>query len=457
MKGFLLILLSFFVLPLYSQTAAKADELFNSRDYGEALVVYEKLLNASPQSPLYQYRYARCLQETGQRTLAIEWFEKAGERYALRNYHLGRLYMEAYRFADASDCLNKYKESLSDQPDRMAEIDSCLAYCRLAERYLKRVEDIAVIDSAILPNDRILSFYNLSSESGSLSVTDGLVSFCTSLGDYKCSSVGNDSLILRSCINILGEWTDCDTLPENVNAGARQNYPFLLSDGVTLYFASDMAGGLGGYDIYVTRHQTDADVWFAPENLGYPFNSAANDYLYVIDEVNGVGWFATDRNSPSGYVTVYKFVVNSEKIIIKDADLARLRAQMLSLRYGVAPQKKPADEQPIAVADSETEPTEEEQTTIVITDRIVYHSVSEFRSPQARTLYLQSEALAAEISAEEEALCQERLSYLSQRENKTLASSIETRERKLLDMYPQLRELTYQMRQTEITACLSAR
>ena len=76
-----------------------------------------------------------------------------------------------------------------------------------------------------------------------------------------------------------------------------QNYPYMLSDGVTLYFASKDTNGLGGYDIYVTRYNTHTNTYTTPENLGFPYNSSANDYLMVIDELQQVGYFATDRFS----------------------------------------------------------------------------------------------------------------------------------------------------------------
>ena len=37
---------------------------------------------------------------------------------------------------------------------------------------------------------------------------------------------------------------------------------------------------------------TSTDTYLVPENVGMPFNSPYNDYMYVIDEYNNLGWFA---------------------------------------------------------------------------------------------------------------------------------------------------------------------
>ena len=36
---------------------------------------------------------------------------------------------------------------------------------------------------------------------------------------------------------------------------------------------------MGGYDIFVTRYNSDTDNYLNPENVGMPFNSPFNDYM----------------------------------------------------------------------------------------------------------------------------------------------------------------------------------
>lgn len=438
----------------FSQSATKADELFSAQDFGGALTIYGKLLETAPTNQLYLYRYARCLQQTGQKESAIAYFEKAGEKYSLRNYHLGLLYMETYRFAEAHTCLSKYRNDISENEERLAHIDSCLSYCRLAERYLKRVERLAILDTIVLPKDDFLSFYDITADAGSLSYDNGNVTFLTSLKDLQCSVTRGDTSSLTTCYKILDNWTDCDTLPQEVNAGQHQNYPFMLADGVTLYFASDMEGGLGGYDIYVTRHRTDTDTWFDPENLGFPFNSSANDYMYAIDETKRVGWFATDRTAPAGMVAVYKFALNNEKQIITDAEQARLQAQLKSLSWQTEPTED-IDKTATEELAQQTEHTEADSTSteIFISDDIIYSRADEFVSQEARKTYLQITELGGAIKEQLTTLAKARQTYAEEPAMRNiLRKEIEDSESKLLSMYSMLKELTNRMRFLEINA-----
>lgn len=52
-------------------------------------------------------------------------------------------------------------------------------------------------------------------------------------------------------------------------------FPSLSSDGTQLYFCSDMPGGYGGYDIYVSRWQ--GGRWQSPENMGPVINTPENE------------------------------------------------------------------------------------------------------------------------------------------------------------------------------------
>lgn len=82
------------------------------------------------------------------------------------------------------------------------------------------------------------------------------------------------------------------------------DYPYVLTDGITIYYASDGPGSMGGYDIFVTRYNTNTDSYLMPENVGMPFNSPYNDYMYVIDEFNDLGWVCL-RPLPARRQSVY--------------------------------------------------------------------------------------------------------------------------------------------------------
>ncbi len=70
-------------------------------------------------------------------------------------------------------------------------------------------------------------------------------------------------------------WGPAENLGPSVNRGS--GHPCISADGLSLYFASDRAGALGGADIYVTTRPSLADPWETATNLGAPINSAARD------------------------------------------------------------------------------------------------------------------------------------------------------------------------------------
>ncbi len=72
-----------------------------------------------------------------------------------------------------------------------------------------------------------------------------------------------------------GVWSNVRNLGPEVNSSAWESQPSLSSDGRTLYFASDRAGGRGGVDIYVT--QRTASGWSRPVNIGAPVNTALDE------------------------------------------------------------------------------------------------------------------------------------------------------------------------------------
>ncbi|MDE5869230.1 MAG: hypothetical protein K2H18_03270 [Muribaculaceae bacterium] len=111
-----------------------------------------------------------------------------------------------------------------------------------------------------------------------------------------------------------GTWSKPVMAPLSLGGEKNAEFPFMMPDGVTLYFASDGEGSIGGYDIFVATRDAQSGEYLQPQNLGMPYNSPFDDYLLAIDEYNGVGWWATDRNRLGDNITVYLFKVNDTRV-----------------------------------------------------------------------------------------------------------------------------------------------
>jgi len=177
-------------------------------------------------------------------------------------------------------------------------------------------QQIIFIDSIVVDKNQFLASIRLSSESGKLMTTgtffhnqlQGML-YLNEMGNKVYFSQPVDTLQQLFTSDKLGnEWSRPQRLNGISEGISEASYPFMLSDGVTFYFAGKGEESIGGYDIFMTRYESRSDSFLKPENIGMPFNSEANDYMYAIDETNRIGYFVSDRRQPEGKVCIYIFI-----------------------------------------------------------------------------------------------------------------------------------------------------
>ncbi len=406
---FILILLA--SAPLLAQNEAKANDLFQSADYSSAMKEYGLLLRRYPSSALFAYRYARCAQELGDYTTAIQYFKKSGNRYDLKHFNLGEIYLT---LCYPEEAIASYEAYLATQPsdsERIPYVRTQIHKAEKLQRYLRRVEKVNIIDSVETTVDSILAYCPLSAEVGSMTYTpDSNIIYTNQRADRRLWATIHDSLsVIVSSHSLMGQWSQPDTLPQEVNIADKQAYPYVLSDGVTIYFAACDSNGLGGYDIYVTRYNTYTDSYTTPENLGMPFNSTANDYLMLIDEHNNIGYFATDRFSPKGKVRIYSFIPAGQKSYWRGLSQDSLVAYA-QLRYTWSTERMPSNNNTSPSNRIATEDTEK-KIFFVLNDSVVYTSVNDFQNPNALKKYQEWEELQKQITNNTKRLEQLRHQY----------------------------------------------
>ena len=174
---------------------------------------------------------------------------------------------------------------------------------------LAAVQQIVFIDSMVVSADDFMRHIPLHSECGQLEQPKGLAGrFTNGLADRRFSAImGSDSLCrLYSSSLLAGQWEEPQMLPGLDNTQVA--YPYVMPDGVTMYFAQKGEGALGGYDLYVSRYDWSKGTFLHPESLGLPFNSEADDLCLAIDEFSGLGYLVTNRRQPKDKVCIYVFV-----------------------------------------------------------------------------------------------------------------------------------------------------
>lgn len=189
------------------------------------------------------------------------------------------------------------------------------------ERMRTNTQRIMFVDSFVVDKQQFLQAYHLAPEVGQLARFQDIFNtrnqpnayvYVNELGNrcYLSQEAPDSTVNLYTSETLDNRWSRPVAL-RGINDDRefrRVNYPFMMGDGQTFYFAAEGDEGLGGYDIYVTRYDAEAGSFLHPANIGMPFNSEANDYMYVVDEYSNLGWFATDRNQTDGKVCIYVFL-----------------------------------------------------------------------------------------------------------------------------------------------------
>ena len=114
--------------------------------------------------------------------------------------------------------------------------------------------------------------------------------------------LGQTDLYLSENVN--GQWQKPENLGQAINTEGREMFPYVHEDG-TLFFSTDGRAGLGGLDLYFTVPAMDA--YFEPQSLGYPINSNYDDFGFALNDDLKTGYFSSNRSGGKGKDDIYFF------------------------------------------------------------------------------------------------------------------------------------------------------
>ena len=328
-------------------------------------------------------------------------------------------------------------------------------------------QQIIFFDSVVVEKNHFLSAIRLHPESGRLSsfndffrvqgTPDGYV-YLNEMGN-KCyfSDVSDDGGLRLFTSDKLGsEWSSPTPLKGISEGISEANYPFMMADGTTFYFAAKGEESIGGYDIFMTRYDAEDGRFFKPENIGMPFNSEANDYMYAIDEANNIGYFVTDRRQPEDKVCVYMFIppttrrnYNVESLSDEQlrgyADISRIADT-----WGNGKERKLALERLNSLQETGREENKPEMT-FVINDQTTYTSVSQFRHPDSKGLYAELQEAKRQLE-DTQVLLEKSRNYFAKAsadDKQTLRPEILDAEKKLERLIADTKSLEKRIRNAE--------
>lgn len=334
----------------------KGDKAYNEMRYSVAIPLYQKGLDKDRQIKYVEQlaNSYREINDTKKAELLYLEASKSSEASPMTYFYLGKMHMESGRIAAAIKSFTTYLQKNPD--DVVAKM--LLASCWSVD---DRFEDTTLYDiQTINSGDFKNSFSAIEYKNGVVFSADKDVF----LNNKKAGWTGNSYLDLYYMEKSdSGQWLAPQILKGNINgrfhegpatfnkAGdtvyfTRSNYsrrkmvkndnnennlkifqatlegdkwknlvelpfnsddyscghPTLAPDGKTLYFVSDMPGGLGGTDIY--KSVLENGTWSKPENLGNVINTAGNEMFPYIHK-DGTLYFSSDAHNTMGGLDVF--------------------------------------------------------------------------------------------------------------------------------------------------------
>ena len=337
-------------------------------------------------------------------------------------------------------------------------------------------QQIIIIDSIVADKDQVLSHFHLSSETGRIISShaffgkgDSTTVFVNEMGNKAYFSQPDDSLHQQLCTSDLlgGEWRRLQFL-QGINKGISESaYPFMLADGLTFYFAGKGEESIGGYDIFLTRYDARSNSFLKPENIGMPFNSEANDYLFALDEYARIGYFVSDRRQPEGKVCLYIFIPNNSRKTYNPAVYTEAQIRGFADICSIADTWGNGEERNAALARYHAISVRDTQTAnansvskntaltsmeLVINDALTYSSAKDFRSREAALLYKELIETRQQYHSLSQQLEQWRNNYLKATGNdkQSIARDILQAETEIMQLYSRIQTLEKETRNAEI-------
>lgn len=366
-----LILLAVVANPAFAQYK-KANRKYNRFDYAKAIPLYQKVIEKNGKHAAdATVRLADCYRLINDNEKALQWYEKVVQLEGIdpiNNYRYGMALRNAGEYDKAQIQFLRYSgqkpddmrgkvfasyckdiKTLEDQSksievnnlERMnspyAEFSPVLfqngvIYCtdRIEEKsnqkkyqwtgagylslYFSAIDSIAT-DGQIFLSDpqKMPQGLNTKYHDGPASFTaDNNTVFFTRVtrekGDLDSTRFFTNRLKVFSAHRQGDSWSKAEPFPFNSN-NYSVGHPAISEDGNTLYFISDMPGGKGGTDLYVSHYSVTEKQWSEPENLGDKVNSFGNERFPYIrgDEL----YYSSDGLLGYGGLDIYKTMKTS--------------------------------------------------------------------------------------------------------------------------------------------------
>lgn len=340
----------------------------------------------------------------------------------------------------------------------------------LYDNMLQNTQIVFVIDSTVVDADKVMDVITLPKAYGKYVAYNKFFDTNSALNensvvyvngfDNRCyyNEVGTDSISRLFMRERQGEgWDEARPLTEINELVSNATYPYMASDGQTLYFAGKSdEEGLGERDIYMTKYDAEEGKFLKPENIGLPFNSTKDDFIYVEADADGIAWFASTRRQPEGKVCVYTFVPSEtrQNYDADDLDDTELKnyAELMRIRSTwPTPEIRQTAMQRLQRLQAKTERQNSEANEIcfIVNDEMTYTRLNDFKSAETKNAYADLKMKQNEANKLVKEIDSMRTRYHNANDKAALGRSIALSEQKLEQKQKEIKKAASELRKAE--------
>lgn len=444
----------------YSATIDEGKNLYLEGKFENALPIlmenYEKNSTNKLNPSLNQW-IGVCLYNLGKYDESTKYINFAASKGVTESFkYLADLKLKSYSFTEADNYIRKYDQALKKLkkpiPDDAQILQNQITQAKIM---LDHVESITIIDSIIVNKASFFKYYKIAPEAGSLntpssvlssnSKTDGVVFMPESKEKMLWAAIDTSGVetLMESNKLIDGTWDKPHKIGKNFSNGGDAIYPYLMPDGATLYFASNGKNSIGGYDIFIARKSAETGEYLQPQNVGMPYNSPYDDYLLVIDEFTGAGWWATDRNQIPGKLTIYVYIPNEVR---KNYSTDKPNLISLAKISSIKETQDSAANYSVLLEDikniNPNKVIKKKEFVFPISKDKIYYSMSDFKSAEARSIMHKWISANDALNNNLNKLKEFRTKYQNSPSDSALKSKILQIEQTILNQYNDLNTLS---------------
>ncbi len=237
--------------------------------------------------------------------------------------------LKDYDFAAAQDLYRRAYDASSDAAFRNAMVEK-MAQCDNGLGMLSFACKPVVVAKKTVPAANFFQYYKHIAADRWGRLADGtLAAFDPSLDKmfFERRSDGQSDIYTSTRVRD-SLWSVPELLGSSHMSSKDEVMPIVSYDGKKLYYSSKGLFGMGGYDLFVCQWDEASGSWGEPQNLGFPFSSVGDDFLYSDTPDGNFTIFASNRDCGADSVTIYVLAFKNEplKTAVSAAEARRIAA-----------------------------------------------------------------------------------------------------------------------------------